>query len=87
MELIVEEAIGLIQAALVGWPETARLCVMLVVLAITGCLILSTWLGRTNCSSYTPVRCYIRETHHQESQESQELVPGFPSPPDQRSGS
>ncbi len=38
---IVKEAVAVVRAALVGWPETARLCTVLVVVTATAWIILS----------------------------------------------
>jgi hypothetical protein len=41
IEAIVKELVAVVRAALVGWPETARLCTVLVVVAATAGIILS----------------------------------------------
>ena len=33
METLIREAAGLVRAAMTGWPETARLCLVLLVVA------------------------------------------------------
>lgn len=38
---MIKEVAGVVRAALVGWPETARLCVVLVVVAATTWIIVS----------------------------------------------
>jgi hypothetical protein len=38
---IVKELVAVVRAALVGWPETARLCIVLVVVAATAGIVLS----------------------------------------------
>ena len=40
MEALMREAARLVRAALVGWPETIRLCVILLVVATTAVIIM-----------------------------------------------
>jgi hypothetical protein len=38
---IIKEVMAVVRAALVGWPETARLCIILAMAATTAWIILS----------------------------------------------
>lgn len=40
MSDLIREAAGVVRAALVGWPETVRLCVVLLVVAATTVTVL-----------------------------------------------